>query len=124
MQLMENNASEQTEGLDLQVLKAMTVTLSKAIEVLERGDHEALDSGTNFYEEVERFEISLIQRALRQTAGNQARAARLLGLNQTTLHGKIKHYGIKPEIVFYNGKEAHHENANVDSNQLRSHIAG
>jgi len=46
--------------------------------------------GVNFYEEVRRFEIDLIRRALDQTGGHQSRAARLLGLNATTLNSKIK----------------------------------
>ena len=51
--------------------------------------------GVNFYEEVKRFEIDLILRALEQTGGHQSRAARLLGLNATTLNSKIKSYSIR-----------------------------
>jgi DNA-binding NtrC family response regulator len=50
--------------------------------------------GINFYEEVRRFEIDLIRRALDQTGGHQSRAARLLGMNATTLNSKIKTYNI------------------------------
>jgi len=50
--------------------------------------------GINFYEEVRRFEIDLIRRALEQTGGHQSRAARLLGMNATTLNSKIKTYNI------------------------------
>ena len=50
--------------------------------------------GINFYDEVRRFEIDLIRRALDQTAGHQSRAARLLGMNPTTLNSKIKTYNI------------------------------
>ncbi len=53
--------------------------------------------GVNFYEEVKRFEIDLICRALDQTGGHQSRAARLLGLNATTLNSKIKTYAIQLE---------------------------
>ena len=52
--------------------------------------------GVSFYDEVRRFEIDLIRRALDQTAGHQSRAARLLGLNATTLNSKIKTYNIPP----------------------------
>ncbi len=52
--------------------------------------------GINFYEEVKRFEIDIIRRALDQTGGHQSRAARLLGLNATTLNSKIKTYNIQP----------------------------
>jgi transcriptional regulator with GAF, ATPase, and Fis domain len=54
--------------------------------------------GVNFYDEVKKFEIDLIRRALDQTGGHQSRAARLLGLNATTLNSKIKTYNILPRI--------------------------
>jgi len=53
-----------------------------------------LSRGVNFYDEVRRFEIDLIRRALEQTGGHQSRAARLLGMNATTLNSKIKTYNI------------------------------
>lgn len=54
-----------------------------------------LSRGTSFYDEVKKFEIDLIRRALDQTGGHQSRAARLLGLNATTLNSKIKSYNIR-----------------------------
>ena len=54
-----------------------------------------LARGVNFYDEVKKFEIDLIRRALEQTGGHQSRAARLLGLNATTLNSKIKSYNIQ-----------------------------
>jgi DNA-binding NtrC family response regulator len=54
-----------------------------------------LERGVNFYDEVRRFEIDLIRRALEQTGGHQSRAARLLGMNATTLNSKIKAYNIQ-----------------------------
>ncbi len=50
--------------------------------------------GVNFYDEVKKFEVDIIRRALDQTGGHQSRAARLLGLNATTLNSKIKTYNI------------------------------
>jgi hypothetical protein len=41
---------------------------------------------------VRRFEIELIQTALRHTSGVQTEAATLLGLKPTTLHAKLKQY--------------------------------
>jgi DNA-binding NtrC family response regulator len=58
------------------------------------GAVQDLGRGINFYEQVRRFEIDLIRRALEQTGGHQSRAARLLGMNATTLNSKIKTYGI------------------------------
>jgi DNA-binding NtrC family response regulator len=51
-----------------------------------------MESGVDFFEEVKRFETRLIGRALELTGGNQARAARMLGLGTTTLNYKIKTY--------------------------------
>ncbi len=50
--------------------------------------------GINFYDEVRRFEIDLIRRALEHTGNHQSRAARLLGMNATTLNSKIKTYNL------------------------------
>ncbi len=52
-------------------------------------------NGIKFYDKVKSFEIDLIKRALKQTGGHQSRAARLLGLNATTLNSKIKTYEIE-----------------------------
>ncbi len=51
--------------------------------------------GISFYDEVSRFEIELIRRALEITGGHQSKAAKLLGMNNTTLNSKIKVYNIK-----------------------------
>lgn len=51
-------------------------------------------TAVDFFDEVKRFEIRLISRALELTGGNQAKAARLLGLGTTTLNYKIKSYQI------------------------------
>jgi DNA-binding NtrC family response regulator len=52
--------------------------------------------GVNYYDEVRKFEMDMIRRALKQTGGHQSRAARLLGLNATTLNSKIKNFNIPP----------------------------
>jgi len=53
-----------------------------------------LKSGIDFFDEVRRFEIQLITVALKYARGNQAKAARLLGLGTTTLNYKVKSYGL------------------------------
>ncbi|HEV7701722.1 MAG TPA: sigma-54 dependent transcriptional regulator [Pyrinomonadaceae bacterium] len=69
-----------------------------ALKAMAAAEGVSLDidiaKGINFYDEVKKFEIDLIRRALDQTAGHQSRAARLLGLNATTLNSKIKGYKI------------------------------
>ena len=54
----------------------------------------SLKSRLDFFDEVRQFEVRLITRALEVSGGNQARAARLLGLGTTTLNYKIKAYEI------------------------------
>ena len=54
-------------------------------------------AGLAFHEVVDRFEADLIMRALQQTHWNKNQAARLLGLNRTTLLEKIKKKGLAPD---------------------------
>src|SRR5436190_5737240 len=69
-----------------------------ALEMMASADGASrgidLARGVGFYDEVRKFEIDLIRRALEQTGGHQSRAARLLGLNATTLNSKIKNFNI------------------------------
>ena len=53
----------------------------------------------NLRDEVRRFEIEQIQRALTRTGGSQVHAAKLLGLNPTTLNSKIKRYHLQPPYI-------------------------
>ncbi|HEY9285002.1 MAG TPA: helix-turn-helix domain-containing protein [Pyrinomonadaceae bacterium] len=54
-----------------------------------------VERGVSFFDEVARYETYLIKRALEAAEGNQARAARLLGLNETTISSKIRRLGIR-----------------------------
>src|SRR5262249_44982032 len=45
-------------------------------------------------DEVKRYEIDLIRAALQKARGNQALAARMLGVKHTTLNAKIRRYDI------------------------------
>ena len=76
---------EEAESLDHENALAEA---SATVDGLEVG------SGVDFFSEVRRFETQLIVRALELTGGNQARAARMLGLGTTTLNYKIKQYGL------------------------------
>lgn len=82
------------------VLKELSAALSQAAEVLEETAplNDALahriEAGIDFYHEVTRFEIRLILCALRQTRGNQKKAAQMLGIRSTTLNAMIKRHGI------------------------------
>ncbi len=84
----------------LKLIRDVAAALETAAEVLEQAQHAEgvgpldIKHGINFYEVVNQFEIDLIERALRETGGNQKQAARLLGLKHTTLHDKIRRYRI------------------------------
>jgi two-component system NtrC family response regulator/two-component system nitrogen regulation response regulator GlnG len=45
------------------------------------------------------LERGLIHRALQKTRGNQLKAAALLGINRSTLRGKMERYNIKKEVL-------------------------
>lgn len=87
-----------TDEITVECLRPEVRDPALALENVRRseGSSSEIDiaRGVNFYEEVKRFEIDLIRRALEQTAGHQSRAAQLLGLNATTLNSKIKTYAI------------------------------
>jgi DNA-binding NtrC family response regulator len=80
----------------LGLVKELTAALLNELQALEHSDPKMIADGIDFNEEVRRFEIDLIKRALARTAGHQTRAARLLGIKLTTLHDKIKRYDIDP----------------------------
>ena len=84
-------------GSNMTTLKELTFRLLRELHSIGGVDSLSLENGLDFYDEVRRFEIDLIKRALFQTGGHQARAARLLHLKITTLNSKIKHYKIRLE---------------------------
>jgi DNA-binding protein Fis len=81
----------------IQRLKQMALRLFREMQSLSEVHTLNIDGGLDFYDEVTRFEIDLITRALLHTGGHQGRAAHLLNLKVTTLNSKIKHYDIKLE---------------------------
>jgi DNA-binding NtrC family response regulator len=88
------------EAVTYQVLKSV------ALAIISEGTTQAREPASgaelpdepaemSFYEEVRRFEIGLITRALRRAHGRQNAAARLLGLKATTLNAKMKQYQMR-----------------------------
>jgi len=78
----------------LAVISSLLSSLTVAVDDLEASELPPLNEDFDFYNEVQRFEILLIKKALRVTGGSQIKAARLLKLNATTLNSKIKSYQI------------------------------
>jgi DNA-binding NtrC family response regulator len=87
-----------TDEITVDCLRPEVRDPALALEMMQKAEGTSagidIGRGVNFYDEVKRFEIDLIRRALDQTGGHQSRAARLLGLNATTLNSKIKSYNI------------------------------
>jgi DNA-binding NtrC family response regulator len=87
-----------TDEITVECLRPEVRDPALALEMMQKAEGTSagidIGRGVNFYDEVKRFEIDLIRRALDQTGGHQSRAARLLGLNATTLNSKIKSYNI------------------------------
>jgi len=94
----------QSDEITVDCLRPEVRDPEMAFEMIKAAEGSAGDidisRGVNFYDEVKRFEIDLIRRALDQTGGHQSRAARLLGLNATTLNSKIKIYNIQSRGEF------------------------
>lgn len=78
------------------VISRLVASLNDAVDDLQTFDLPPLNENFDFYDEVRRFEISLIRRALKMTRGSQVQAAELLNLNATTLNTKMKNFRICP----------------------------
>ncbi|MEO8573120.1 MAG: sigma-54 dependent transcriptional regulator [Pyrinomonadaceae bacterium] len=91
-----------TDEITVECLRPEVRDPALAFEMMRKAEGTSgnidIGRGVNFYDEVKRFEIDLIRRALDQTGGHQSRAARLLGLNATTLNSKIKTYNIHTRL--------------------------
>ena len=83
------------ESAKSEVLKTVAYTLLRQVYGVSELQKVDVRRGIDFYDEVRRFEVSLIKQALFYTNGKQTAAASLLSLNATTLHSKIKFYGIE-----------------------------
>ena len=108
MKLLKNPLTARTDTeFERRVLQLVVIaqTLASEVDALRSelsGDRVANrakefdfgSKGIDFYKEIARYEIDLITSAVKQCRGNQARAARLLGLKSTTLNAKMKHYGL------------------------------
>jgi len=80
----------------ISLIRSLATTLLSEIDSLPEIDTSLESNGALVLSEMVRdFEVKLIRTALLRTGGNQRRAAFLLGVKTTTLHNKIKMYGIE-----------------------------
>lgn len=104
----QNRAKFSQVGDRVRGLKDLIYTLLKEVQSLEHDEllseltirqelHKLdIEKGIKFDDVVRQFETNIIKQALLVTGGNQARAARLLGIKANTLNYKIKLYDITP----------------------------
>ena len=83
----------------LEALKSLSLLLVREIHSLEDSqatlEKQIADEKTiNLLKELQNFEARMIRCALIRSMGKQNKAAKLLGLNTTTLHAKIRRYKI------------------------------
>ena len=93
---VRKNARLDTKIEELDNLASAIVSTTQDLKIYARTiESPSFEEPVDFYSTVRNFEILLIQRALRVTGGSQAKAARLLKMNATTLNTKIKGYEIQ-----------------------------
>ena len=90
----DENSESAASRNNITLLRELVLRLLCEVQSVNEAGGVAIEGGFDFYDEVSRFEIDLIRRALVQTGGHQVRAAKLLNLKVTTLNSKIKHYQI------------------------------
>lgn len=102
---LTNDAVRAALGPDIDIKVASVKDLAAELvtqvddmnELLKAGRPDEIDlrKGIVIREELLRYEVRMITLALRITSNHQARAARILGVNATTLNSKIKRYGLR-----------------------------
>lgn len=86
---------------DLEYLKSVCLLLLHEIESLQKMvpsgvQPDRMSEDFSLSEEIRHLETEFIKHALVRAKGRQNTAAKLLGIKKTTLHEKIKRYGIIP----------------------------
>ena len=86
---------------DLEYLKSICLLLLHEIETLRRAAPAATMNGSlsdefSLADEIKHIETEFIKHALVRSKGRQNVAAKMLGIKKTTLHEKIRRYGIVP----------------------------
>src|SRR5881398_2529859 len=72
-------------SLGLETLREIAYSLVTQVNCIARLDPKTV-AKVDLHEAVKRFEIEIIRTALEKASGNQAKAARMLGVKHTTLN--------------------------------------
>lgn len=75
-------------------LRSIVVEMDWEIQKLQEFHQECFGNNFDLSNEVQNYEIKLIELALKLTNGNQSKAVKLLGIKKSTLNAKIKRYNI------------------------------
>lgn len=101
---LENLNSTNLVGNRIEALKTLTKLLLHEVESLEEiapsKNAPTAEAVVNLSDEVQRYEVALICKALLESQGNQSKAAKKLGMKTTTLHAKIRRYEIDSLNLF------------------------
>ena len=93
----EFNSSANTPAVmnnKLEALRVLANSILTEVASLEQDRDVMSKTEIDLSDEVQRFESNIIKCALVRTGGRQRQAARLLHIKPTTLHAKMKRYGI------------------------------
>src|ERR1043166_5314602 len=91
---IEDSVANNHVILDNRLSNLRDVALSLLREVESLRFTEPVRQSVRLHDEVQRFEIELINSALSRCHGNQTQAAQILGVKLTTLNSKIKRFKI------------------------------
>lgn len=92
---LHTSRSSAVIDIKLGALKKLAQALLLEVSSLEQQKGDPVRSDVDLSEEVREFEADLIRCALVKTGGHQVQAARMLNIKPTTLHEKMKRYGIQ-----------------------------
>lgn len=95
--IREFNRSANTPAVmnnKLEALRVLANSILTEVASLENDRDIMAKQDIDLADEVQRFETNIIKCALVRTGGRQRQAARLLHIKPTTLHAKMKRYGI------------------------------
>lgn len=79
----------------MSIVKQLLNKLLEELETVNETEKVKFGEDFNLYDQIKNFEIDMIRHALYLTGNNQRVAARMLGINYTTLNSKVKRYGIE-----------------------------
>ncbi len=91
---IERRMWQQTSTPRIGIVKQLLNKLLSELDAVNESERVSLQENFNLNEQMKNFETDIIRQALYLTDNNQRLAARMLGINYTTLNAKMKRLGI------------------------------